>query len=143
MNDEVIPAIAASARRASSAQVGRLFAATAQRVPQHCAIACGQVHLTYAELNQRVNRLANALRQFGIRRGQRIALLARNCSQYLEVELAAAKLGVITAALNWRLAEQELRHCVQLVSPTLLVAQPEYAPPSSAPEPAHAAAHAI
>ena len=45
--------------------------------------------------------------------------------QYFEVELAAAKLGVIVAALNWRLGARELTHCVQLVRPRMLIVQAE------------------
>ena len=44
-------------------------------------------------------------------------MLARNCAAWLEVELAAAKLGAIVAAQNWRLAPPELEHCLRLAEP--------------------------
>jgi fatty-acyl-CoA synthase len=69
----------------------------------------------------------------GLQRGDRVALLSRNRPEYFEVELAAANLGVITACLNWRLSPRELSYCIELVSPKLLIAEPELAG-SIAPE---------
>ena len=48
-------------------------------------------------------------------------MLARNCAAWLEVELAAAKLGAIVAAQNWRLAAPELEHCLRLAEPRVLL----------------------
>ncbi|HMA88447.1 MAG TPA: AMP-binding protein [Burkholderiales bacterium] len=83
---------------------------------------------TYAELDERVNRLANALARKGIARGVRIAILSENQPAYLELELAAARLGAIVACLNWRLAAEELAHCIALASPALLLTSARYAP---------------
>ncbi len=75
---------------------------------------------------ERSNRLAQALLDMGLERGDRVGLLAKNCVEYVEVELAAAKTGIIIAALNWRLAARELTHCIRLVEPKLIVLQPEF-----------------
>src|SRR5512135_281916 len=83
---------------------------------------------TYAELDERVNRLANALARKGIARGVRIAILSENQPAYLEPELAAARLGAIVACLNWRLAAEELAHCIALASPALFLTSAPYAP---------------
>src|SRR5262249_21402186 len=50
-----------------------------------------------------------------------------NRPEYFEIELAAANLGVITACLNWRLSPRELAYCVDLVSPKLMVVEPDLA----------------
>ncbi len=94
--------------------------------PHATAVIEGAAQLSYAELNARVNQLAHALIKLGLRRGDRLALLARNCTAYVEIELAAAKLGVIVAAINWRLVPVELTHCINLASPALLVVAPDY-----------------
>jgi acyl-CoA synthetase (AMP-forming)/AMP-acid ligase II len=83
---------------------------------------------TFAELDDRVNRLANALARRGIRRGARVAILSENQPAYLELELAAAKLGAIVACLNWRLSADELAHCIALAAPALLFVSERYAP---------------
>jgi acyl-CoA synthetase (AMP-forming)/AMP-acid ligase II len=55
-----------------------------------------------------------------------VAVLSENRLEYIELELAAAHLGLIIACLNWRLADDELTHCIHLVSPALLIAAPRY-----------------
>jgi len=60
-------------------------------------------------------------------RGDRIAILSENRSEYLEVFLAAARIGAICACQNTRLAEPELRHCLDLADPSLVITSPEYA----------------
>jgi acyl-CoA synthetase (AMP-forming)/AMP-acid ligase II len=83
---------------------------------------------TIAELDGRVNRLANALVRSGITRGGRVAVLSQNQPAYLELELAAAKLGAIIACLNWRLSPAELAHCIELAGPALLLVSERYVP---------------
>ncbi len=102
------------------------FSATVNKVPHSIAIQDHERGFSYAQLKLRVDMTACFLSGQGIGRGDRIALLARNCIEYLELQLAAAKLGIILAALNWRLAERELQHCITLVSPKLVISQPEF-----------------
>tara|TARA_B100001245_G_scaffold235083_1_gene222093 strand:+ start:310 stop:1737 length:1428 start_codon:yes stop_codon:yes gene_type:complete len=83
--------------------------------------------MTYEALEKRSNQLANALLSQGLRQGDRVGLLARNRLEYVEVELAAAKAGLIVACLNWRLADRELRHCINLVEASVLIVQEELA----------------
>ena len=111
---------------ASGGNVGQMFAAQARRHAHDTAL-CGDGHcLTYGELNDRVNRLGNALHNRGVARGDRIAILARNCPAFVEIELAAAKTGAILASLNWRLSPAEIRHCLELTDPKLVFVQPGY-----------------
>jgi fatty-acyl-CoA synthase len=72
------------------------------------ALVDGERRLTYRELNQRVNRLAGSLQALGLAHGDRCAILAYNCLEYVEVIFATAKLGVILVPLNWRLSPPEL-----------------------------------
>jgi acyl-CoA synthetase (AMP-forming)/AMP-acid ligase II len=103
--------------------VGELFRARARIQKSLPAIEYQGREISYGELLDRVERLTGALAASGLGRGDRIALLSRNRPEYLEVELAAANLGVITACLNWRLSERELAYCIELVSPKLLIAE--------------------
>jgi fatty-acyl-CoA synthase len=66
--------------------------------------------LTYQELNDNTNRIASLLQGKGIRKGDRIAVLLRDCCEIPEVFFAAAKLGIIFLPLNFRLAGPELEH---------------------------------
>ncbi len=112
--------------RAGSTGVGALFASVADSYPNHVALVDGSRSVTYRQLDERSDLLRNRLVGQGINTGDRVAILARNCLEYIELELAAAKGGLIVAALNWRLSERELAHCINLVDPALIVAQPAY-----------------
>lgn len=96
--------------------------------PEVIAVEDAQRALSYRELNTRVNRLAHALLAAGVKRGDRVAILSENCIPYLELELAAAKLGVIVPCLNWRLATGELSHCIGLTSPSMIFVSERFAP---------------
>ena len=83
----------------------------ADRTPEKLALVdeVTQRRFTYAEFNQRSARLAAYLcDQWGVRAGDRIAILARNSAFYFEFQFACIKLGAIMLPLNWRLANPEL-----------------------------------
>jgi acyl-CoA synthetase (AMP-forming)/AMP-acid ligase II len=113
--------------RAGQSTLGALFRARARIDPAAIALVEDEQRWTYAELNGRVNRLAHVLAGEGVGRGDRIGLLSQNCAAYLEIELAAAKLGAIVAALNWRLAPPELAHCIRLAEPRVVLVAERHA----------------
>ncbi|MEM9028318.1 MAG: AMP-binding protein [Pseudomonadota bacterium] len=107
--------------------VGTLFRQRALIDRHAVAVIQDERTITFGELNARSCRLATVLLSRGIQRGDRIAVLTRNCSEYLEMLLAAAKIGAILAVQNWRLADEELTHCINLAAPKLTIVAPEYA----------------
>jgi acyl-CoA synthetase (AMP-forming)/AMP-acid ligase II len=117
----------ADIRRSGRLSVYELFASQAKRNPDALAIEQGSLRHSYGALDERVRRLAAALRREGIRYGDRIAVLSENRAEYIEIELAAAALGVIVACQNWRLAAAELQHCLDLVSPALIIVSRRFA----------------
>ncbi len=100
----------------------------ARAQPDAPALDDGRTRLSYAQLAERVRRLAAGLRAAGVGAGDRIAVLSENRIEYIELQLAAARLGAIVACLNWRLGDDEQLHCIRLVSPALAVVSPRYAP---------------
>jgi fatty-acyl-CoA synthase len=116
-------------REAGQTTIGGLFAARAQIDAADAALIEGGRRVSFAQLNERVNRLAHVLAGEGIGRGDRIGILARNCTAWVELELAAAKLGAIVAAQNWRLAAPELVHCIRLAEPRAMLVAEDYAAP--------------
>jgi acyl-CoA synthetase (AMP-forming)/AMP-acid ligase II len=113
--------------QAGGTTIGGLFGARARIDGGALAVIEGERRSTFAELNERANRLAHVLAGEGVRRGDRVGMLARNCTAWLELELAAAKLGAIVAAQNWRLAPPELRHCIRLAEPRAMLVEEDYA----------------
>lgn len=83
--------------------------------------------LTYVELNARSNRIAHALVALGVTKGDRVALLQMNCSEYLECFFASAKIGAITVPLNWRLVPDELAFILKDSGASVLVFGNEFA----------------
>jgi acyl-CoA synthetase (AMP-forming)/AMP-acid ligase II len=100
-------------RRTSFVEVGvdlshTLFR-TARRVPRAIAvIERDRVELTYEQLAARVLRLAGALGQLGVSRGGRVALVAQNCSAYIELLYACWTLGAAAVPINARLHPKEV-----------------------------------
>jgi len=90
--------------------VGSWTARRARRTPERIAIIHGETELTYAALHDRVLRLARALRELGVSRGDRVAYLGSNHPALLETMFAAGALGSIFVPLNTRLAAPELAH---------------------------------
>ena len=76
--------------------------------PEKEAIADGERRLNYQQLNRRVNRLAGALQGLGLQPGDRISILSHNRLEFIEVIMAAAKLGLILVPLNWRFTPTEM-----------------------------------
>ncbi len=101
--------------------VGELLLEQMRLRPNEIAVQDEERRLTFDQFNMRVNRLANALSDAGIEHGDRIAILSENRIEYLEVTFAAAKVGAIFCALNWRLATGELTHCIELATPKLVL----------------------
>ncbi|WP_265112107.1 class I adenylate-forming enzyme family protein [Halosolutus halophilus] len=107
--------------------VGDLMRKAARMYADQTAVSEPHRKVTYTELNERVNSLANALLDRGYEKGQaRVAVLAENRGEYIEPYFAAAKVGFIVPALNWRLEEEELVHCASLVDPDALVVSEQY-----------------
>jgi fatty-acyl-CoA synthase len=102
--------------------VGEALKNNARIIPDRIAIEYEGGKLSFAQLNTRVNCLANAMTAIGISRGDRVAVLAENRLEYCEAVYAAAKLGAIVPCLNWRLSAEELKYCITLTTPeTILV----------------------
>ena len=78
--------------------------------PDKVAISFEEKRYTFSQLNDRVNRLANALSNLGVNKGDRVAILQVNCNQCVETYFAAAKLGVIYVPLNFRAKGDELTY---------------------------------
>lgn len=84
--------------------VGDTLTRTAARLPAQLAVVDGDRRLGYRDLNEQVNRMANALAADGHRRGDALALMSGNSLEFLLAYYACAKLGVVCVPVNlgWR-----------------------------------------
>lgn len=76
--------------------------------------------VTFGGFNDRVNRLNDAVAQLGVRQGSRVAILSRNCAEYVE-SYGLSKSGLIVVPLNWRLTGEELTKLIAHSCPELLI----------------------
>jgi len=90
--------------------LGEIIARNSRRLPDKEAVVYGDTRLTYREFNARINRLAHALMDMGIEKGEKVAILLFNCNQFLEAYFALAKIGAIAVPLNFRLHPEELTY---------------------------------
>ena len=88
--------------------------------------AHGNRPITYRQWNQAANRSAQLLRTLGAGKGDRVAILAHNCVEFLDVWFACGKLGAILQTLNWRLTPRELVELIRDAGPKVLVHGPEF-----------------
>ncbi len=101
--------------------LGDIVRRSALNYPDFEAIVFENNRLTYSELNQRTNRLANALVEKGYGKGDRVTVLAENTHKYLELYFSVSKLGVSLTPLNFRLSDTELTHIVNDSEATCLL----------------------
>jgi len=78
--------------------------------PYNEAMVFEGTRITYQMLEDRVNRLANAIMKLGFKKGDRLTILSENTHKYMEVYFAAGKLGMSVTPLNFRLADSEIIH---------------------------------
>lgn len=101
--------------------IGKWIRHHALQTPDREALVFESTRLSYAELNRRINRLANGLTARGVARGDRVAILLLNSTTFLEVFFACAKLGAIALPLNYRLSAGELRFILEDAAADLLI----------------------
>ena len=85
---------------------------------------------SFGELDRRVRRLANGLLACnGVARGARVAILARNCIEYLELFYACGRAGLIAQPMNWRLAVPEMARILREGEPAAMLSSVEFREP--------------
>ncbi len=101
--------------------------ASAARWPGKTALRCENLSRTYGELAGRIERVTGAFTGLGLRRGDRIALVAPNCLEYPEIMCGAADAGLVTATINPRSTSAEIAAACDDCGARLLVAHPSVA----------------
>jgi fatty-acyl-CoA synthase len=97
-----------------------------QQFPRRTAVVCNDERQTYAQFAHRVRLLAGALRQAGIRPGDRVAFLSTNCHRLLEAYYGVLEAGAVLLPLNIRLAPGELSYILNDSAAAMLFVEKQF-----------------
>lgn len=99
---------------------------TAERLPKKPAIICGDNRYEYNTFKARTLKLANALISSGIKTGDRVAIIHKNCHYFLECYYATAFIGAIIVPVNYRLAQKDFTYILNNSDTKVLITQTEF-----------------
>ena len=106
--------------------LGRWIRDRARTTPERLAIDFDGRLVTYAELDERSERLAADLLAAGLQGGDRVATLTGNSPEHVEVFFACAKAGFVLVPLSWRLSPAELAYQLDDCEPAVFLVEDEY-----------------
>ena len=105
---------------------GEVLALTARFNPQGIALTCGTVTITWKDLNERVNRLANGLKRLGVKKGDHASILFHDCPEFIEANYALQKLGAVPIPVNFRFVAREIAYQLKNSDSTVLIFEDLY-----------------
>jgi acyl-CoA synthetase (AMP-forming)/AMP-acid ligase II len=108
--------------------IGSLLPRHATYRADHTAIVFKNNRFTFREFNLRVNRLANALLDLGVNKGDKIATVLPNCLELLEVYWAVAKIGAVVVPLSTLTRGKGLVNLLHDADVTTVVTNQDFAP---------------
>ena len=104
-----------------------LFEIVVDTVPDRLALVAGDVRLTYADLDERANRVAHHLLRTGAR-GRWVGIDSWNRAEWFEAMLGCFKARAVPININYRYGHDELRHILDDADVQLVLTEPDFAP---------------
>jgi acyl-CoA synthetase (AMP-forming)/AMP-acid ligase II len=95
-------------------------------MPEREAFVCGDARRTYGELDARANRVAHALADLGVQRGEHVGIYAPNCVEWFETMLGCFKMRAVPINVNFRYVEDELRYIFDNADLVAVVYDPQF-----------------
>jgi fatty-acyl-CoA synthase len=103
--------------------LGEVLSASARLVPDRVGARDLSRAMSFRQWNARSCRLANALLALGLRKGDRLAILAYNCVEWMEIYAGTAKAGLVAVPINFRLVGPEIRYIVENAEARAIIVQ--------------------
>ena len=103
--------------------LGEILSAHARLHPDKLGTRDSRRAMTFRQWNDRACRLANAFAALGLRKGDRVALLAYNCVEWMEMYVALAKAGLVAVPMNFRLVSPEIQYIAEHCNARALIVQ--------------------
>jgi fatty-acyl-CoA synthase len=108
------------------ADLGSILARAAARFGDRPAVVLESHTVTYGELDARVTRLADALRQRGVKTGDRVALLMENRTEYVEALFALARAGLVSVPISWHSRPADVKRVIDDCAATYLISEAKF-----------------
>lgn len=105
-----------------------LFEQVADSFGERDALVCGEQRATYADLEQRANKLAHYLASRGVGQGDHVGLYSYNCNEYLEGMLACFKIRAVPVNVNYRYVKDELVYIFDNANMVACIHNQEFVP---------------
>jgi acyl-CoA synthetase (AMP-forming)/AMP-acid ligase II len=106
--------------------LGEIARRNARFKPNELAIIFEDRVVTHGQFAERAFRLVNAMQKRGVRPGDRVAVLAQNCVEFMEAYAAGELGGWTTVTINYRLAEPEIAYILSDSKPRVLIAEAQF-----------------
>lgn len=106
--------------------IGELATQAARRYPDKKATVYKGQSQTFSEINSRANRLLDAFRKMGLKKGSKVSVYSRNNPRMLEILFAAAKGGITWVPINFRLAPAELKFVINDAEVDFLIVEDQF-----------------
>ena len=107
--------------------LGAKLKENAEAFPEKPAIVFKDKVSTYKDLNDRAARFGNAITSLGLRPRDKVAVILRNSTEYLEILYGLCKAGLVHVPINWRFEPEEMRHVINNSESGAVVVGEEFA----------------
>ncbi len=106
--------------------LGEMLNSSVEKYGSKTALVDENNSVSYQELKQRSNKVANALIGKGLKKGDRCAILLLNCCEYVEIYFGLAKAGIIAVPINFRFTPTEILYVLNNSEPNALILGKEF-----------------
>ena len=106
--------------------LSQLFRSAVNKFPDKTAVVCEEVRYTYTAVETRANQIANGLLEFGLKKGDRCAILCSNRLEWLELYFGMAQVGIIAVPINFRFAVPEIEYVLTNSQPKAIIYENTY-----------------
>jgi len=93
--------------------LGQMLEETCHRYPEHIAVVADDQRLTYADLNAAVNALGNSLKDRGVGKNDKLAIVLPNCPEFVIAYFAAQKIGAVAVTINTASTPYEIEYLLK------------------------------
>jgi len=123
LNQENIDFIMNRNNRINRWVIADMLCRTRYHFPDKKALIFNDMHLTYTELEEQCNQVANALTDLGVKKYDRVAILAHNTHHHVITWLGCAKIGAVYLAVNYLLRDDDIAYCINHSESTVFIVE--------------------